>query len=280
VSAGEFVRGGLAESPTPPGLSHVSAFYLDTFEVTVGRFRAFLDDYDAWRATGAPEPGAGQHPRIPGSGWRAEWSRKPEDPPEHYGLGVDRTEVESQVTGCLTTPFSTAMWLQPVNCVSFYEAEAFCIWDGGRLPTALEWEYAAAGGDENRVYPWGNAEPTLALAFYGCRSTVDVPCVIPSVGTYPGGAGRFGQLDLAGSVAEWTFDTITTSVVPFPFPAPCNDCASVEQVHDSDPRDTRGGDWTSTEDKLKAASKGVMEARFHLPMYGFRCAYDRVEEPE
>jgi formylglycine-generating enzyme required for sulfatase activity len=264
----------------PAGLSHVSAFYLDTFEVTVARFQAFLDDYDDWRASGAPEAGAGRHPRIPGSGWRPEWSREPGDPPERRGLGVNRAEVESEVSGCLETTLSTAMWHQPVNCVSFYEAEAFCIWDGGRLPTALEWEYAAAGGDENRIYPWGNAEPTQALAYYACMSTPSFPCLIPSVGSYPKGAGRFGQFDLAGSVSEWTLDAITTTVEPPPFPEPCNDCASVQQVFERDPRDTRGGDWTSSEQKLKASLRSVMEAGLHLPMHGFRCAYDHADEQE
>jgi formylglycine-generating enzyme required for sulfatase activity len=45
---------------------------------------------------------------------------------------------------------------EPVVNVPWHHAEAFARWAGGRLPTEVEWEYAAKGGDENRVYPWGN----------------------------------------------------------------------------------------------------------------------------
>ena len=41
----------------------------------------------------------------------------------------------------------------PMNCITWFEAFAFCIWDGGRLPTELEWNYAAAGGSSQNVYP-------------------------------------------------------------------------------------------------------------------------------
>jgi len=270
VSAGEFVVGGLSESETSAPRSHVSSFYLGEFEVTVGRFQAFLRAYDSWRASGAPHAGAGSHPSIPGSGWDPAWLRQPNDPPEHYGLGVDRSEIDAQVTGCLGTPFSTVMWSQPINCVSFYEAEAFCIWDGGRLPTDLEWEYAAAGGDENRTYPWGSQEPMESLAMYGCSANLPTKvCLIPSVGSYPAGAGRFGHFDLAGSVEEWTFDTLGN-----PRPIPCNDCASVEQIHADNPRVTHGGNWTSEADYMRGAKRNVMSSRWHLPMFGFRCAYD------
>ncbi|HET7545407.1 MAG TPA: formylglycine-generating enzyme family protein [Polyangiaceae bacterium] len=270
VSGGNFVVGGLSESETGAPRSHVSGFYLGDFEVTVGRFQAFLQAYDSWRSTGNPRPFAGSHPSIPGSGWDPAWLREPNDSPDHDGLGMNRAEVEAAVTGCVGIPFSTGMWSQPINCVSFYEAEAFCIWDGGRLPTDLEWEYAAAGGDENRIYPWGSQEPTEGLAMYGCSAHLpDKPCLIPVVGSYSLGAGRFGQFDLAGSVEEWVFDA-----VGYPRPSPCNDCASVGQAYSDNPRVTHGGNWTSAPEQLKVAKGNPMASRWHLPMFGFRCAYD------
>ena len=57
----------------------------------------------------------------------------------------------------------------PINCVTWQEAYAFCIWDGGLLPSESEWEYAAYGGSQQREYPWGTADPGTdnQYAIYG-----------------------------------------------------------------------------------------------------------------
>jgi formylglycine-generating enzyme required for sulfatase activity len=54
--------------------------------------------------------------------------------------------------------------------VSWYEAAAFCISDGGFLPSEVEGDYAAAAGSEQRAYAWGATAPgpNASLAVYGC----------------------------------------------------------------------------------------------------------------
>jgi hypothetical protein len=71
----------------------------------------------------------------------------------------------------------------PMNCVPWYKAFAFCVWDGGRLPTEAEWNYAATGGNEQRKYPWGSTAPDDALAVFNCQAvgTRDAPSPIFSL---------------------------------------------------------------------------------------------------
>lgn len=266
VPFGMFQRGG--DGPYAAGLAVVSSFYLDKFEVTAGRFRAFIDAYDDWRAAGNPRQGAGALPGASESGWQERWNNV------LPGSGAALTEA---VHGCTLAPYATllasdeASERRPINCVSWFEAFAFCIWDGGRLPTELEWEYAAAGGDENRRYPWGESPPSAELAVYACGLTppgetnVCDPSELLEVGSTPLGAGRYQHADLAGSVAEWVLDG--ESVYP---DAGCVNCAQYEVEH---MRVFRGGGWMDVSDEsLQTTDRNATDPAGRLPFVGVRCA--------
>lgn len=226
----------------------VSSFQLDRREVTVARFRAFVATY-----AGHPVPGVGAHPKIPGSGWLPAWDSK---------LPSTSSDLRAALS-CVPPPSGTT-WStspgdledHPITCVSWYEAFAFCAWDGGRLPTEAEWEYAAAGGDQDRLYPWGQASPSSTLAAYSFAP-------ISSVGSRPTGAGRFGHEDLAGNVWEWTLDAYDPSYV-----VPCVDCARLS----GPTRVFKGGAWNSVAGELRPTWRDGRDPAARSDTFGFRCA--------
>lgn len=267
VAGGSYFR---SNNPSYPAT--VSDFRLDRFEITVGRFRKFVDVYDV---AGKPGAGAGAHPGVPNSGWRQEWTEK---------LPANRDALEILLsTKCplnpeIETPCYT--WTHdpganeglPMNCLDWYTAFAFCAWDGGRLPSEAEWNYAAAGGVEQRTYPWANppgslkVDPTYAL--YDCLgySEDSFACTaddILAVGSRsPRGDGRWGHADLAGSVWEWTMDAYQN-----PYPEDCHDCI----VLDGEYRVVRGGSWFDFESQLVSSVRDNVPA-FRSNLVGARCA--------
>jgi len=243
---------------TPEHNVGVSAFSLDKYEVTVGRFRRFVDAYDAMN--GPPPVNGGAHPNISGTGWQAAWNGN---------LPADAATLQ-QSLACNSSHQTWARGIDdlPITCVNWYVAFAFCIWDGGRLPTEAEWEYAAAGGSENRLYPWGSSPaPSCALANYaGCVGDAAV------VGSYSSGRGRWGHLDLAGNLWEWVFDWGSDSWYS-------SASASATDVANLSPsslsmRVLRGGSWFNLVDYLRVANREWNVPTFHTDYvyYGWRCA--------
>jgi formylglycine-generating enzyme required for sulfatase activity len=95
--------------------------------------------------------------------------------------------------------FPVAHSLYPVEMVSWEDADAFCRWDGKRLPTEAEWEKAARGPD-GRIYPWGNQFDSNKANVGGRMGGTT------AVGTYEAGKSPYGVYDLIGNVWEWTAD--------------------------------------------------------------------------
>jgi formylglycine-generating enzyme len=246
----------------------VSAFRLDKYEVTVGRFRRFVE---AVVAGWGPPNGAGKHTHLNGGtglnggtegGWDPSWTALLATTPAAW-----TTNLQCGYPYDTWTASAGADESLPINCENWYEAYAFCIWDGGFLPTEAEWNYAAAGGSDQRVYPWSNppSAPTAdyTYASYDCLGDSCSFQDILFVGSDPTGDGKWGQSDLGGNVAEWNLD------IQAPYTTPCDDCASLGAGPN---RSIRGGGFNSDLTGLLAAGRDANTPDTRNEIYGIRCA--------
>lgn len=263
VPGGSFYRNYTAFTKDTSQPATMSAIRLDKYPVTIDRYRSFVT---AWNQGWRPPAWSGKHVHLNGGcglsnsaeanyegGWHPAWDAR-----------VDTT---------VTNPNSGTY---PAHA-NWYAAYAFCIWDGGFLPSDAEWNYAAAGGGEQRHYPWSVPPYSLILGIayaYACDQNPyhSDPCraASPLVGTRPLGNGRWGHADLIGSsvgwigsVAEWTLDAASSRAAPGDHPddalGRCLDCSYLPAA--SPFRLSRGG-AVSTEDPS------------YTGPVGFRCARD------
>jgi formylglycine-generating enzyme required for sulfatase activity len=263
VPGGSFNRLNDATYPAAVG-----DFRMDKYEITVGRFRQFFQAGLGTQAS-PPEDGSGAHPGLPGSGWDASWnaSLKPSQASLSNALACenDLYPVWSNEAGDRET--------YPVCCVTWWEAFAFCAAEGGRLPTEAEWNYAAAGGSEQRKYPWGDTQIDPSYALYDCTGDGSAPnqCAAGDIGPVgsrsPKGDAKWGHVDMAGSLFEWMIDGWAQTP-----PVPCEDCATVATSGD---RTVRSGNFFLPGSFQRTLSRLRYEPEFRLHCgVGIRCVYD------
>jgi formylglycine-generating enzyme len=277
----------------------VSSFRLDKYEVTVGRFRQFVT---AWDGGNGYQPPAteGRHSYLNDGGglvnggdsdtfepgWNSTWNLP------------DLRPTSENLSNCGgSSPSAYATWTPdadegnenlPINCANWYEAYAFCIWDGGFLPSEAEWEYAAVGGRSERIFPWGDVLPDgsgYEFAIYDCLypspSAVEAPgCLdgsarnIAPVGTAQHGVGLFGQDDLGGNVNEWVFDLAPlidagTGQANAPYQNPCVNCADLD---DASCHGVRGGAFQNAYGFVEGATRFYSGSAVRSIHVGIRCA--------
>ena len=154
----------------------------------------------------------------------------------------------------------------PVIWVNWEQARVFCEeWRGARLPTEAEWEKAARGGLQGKLYPWGDEEPVCQKGISngakfdddaGCNETDTEP-----VGSYS--ANKYGLFDMAGNVWEWVWDWYGTYSSSY---------SSNPQGPDSGTyRVLRSGCWGNIPNLLRVASRYNPYPNLQNVYLGFRC---------
>ncbi|MGD0542877.1 MAG: formylglycine-generating enzyme family protein [Candidatus Acidiferrales bacterium] len=170
--------------------------------------------------------------------------------------------------------------LQPVVATSWFDALEYCAWLSRmtqrkfRLPTEAEWEYAARGGLEQKLFPWGD-EPPESLANYAMRWK-----------TGPESVGRaetngYGLCDISANVHEWCadwFDADYYRVSPERNPkgptGPSDSASSGAKRVAPARRASRGGSWRHFTKVSRCAARSSIPPEFQYADYGFRVACD------
>ena len=155
---------------------------------------------------------------------------------------------------------------QPVIGVTWEQAETYCEWMNGKLPSKAEWEKATRGPDAN-TFPWGEEDPDCDLLNYGdCENPA-----ISEVYEYPEGKSYYQAYGLAGNAYEWVFDLYEDDYISqLPGEEPAGPPEGTE-------RSVRGSSYVSEEELIPSAQLFYLEPENYRTDLGFRCVIGEGE---
>ena len=154
----------------------------------------------------------------------------------------------------------------PVVGVRWDQAENYCRFVSGYLPTEAQWEKTARGPDGN-IYPWGNAEPNCELLnFNDCLGETS-PVI-----DYPKSASLYDVLDMAGNVFEWVADWYQVGYyAESPFDNPLG-------PEFGEVRSVRGSAFNTGPDQVASALRYFLGPEEYRSDLGFRCVVANAHE--
>jgi formylglycine-generating enzyme required for sulfatase activity len=207
----------------------------------------------------------GERPQHPVALTRGYWLGQTE-----VTVGAYQRYVQSQKLKMPEKPMYPGGWTvtnRPIVNVSWAEAQAFCEWAGGRLPTEAEWERAARGGAEDEIYPGNNENSREKANFYGKAGLDSYDDVAPVQQFDP---NAFGLYDMLGNVWEWVSDWFG----PYPSSAvtdPRGPDKGKEHI-------TRGGSYLSDYKEHLRLSYRERSGAKGVQNIGMRCVLDDTPE--
>ncbi|HUV04068.1 MAG TPA: formylglycine-generating enzyme family protein [Armatimonadota bacterium] len=191
IAAGSFLMGnsGAGDDGKHPSREELPQHSVQLPDYWIGKYEATRGEYRKFIEAG----GYSRSAFWSSDGWKWKEAEKGTQP-DHWAA------QENWGSGTFTQTDK-----HPVVGVTYYEAEAFCNWAGGRLPTEAQWEKAARWtGSRANVYPWGDVWDKEK-----CNNSRDSLCPgrqTAPVGSYPAGVSSYGCCDMAGNVWEWCKD--------------------------------------------------------------------------